>query len=189
MKRIFAAAATMAGVLACVLMTFGPGTANAATSEPAAASGLGKVGTSITLPNCDGRQEQFRVGQGHHLYHRYQTSPGGSWTGWISLGGYLISAQIGGVRNSDCRLEVFGVGDDYGPDYGAMWHIWQTTAGSGPWSGWNSLGGLFNSGPTAAWVSGNGEAFLQAYWVDYGVVYDNQTVPSSGPWTGWYAPE
>jgi hypothetical protein len=38
--------------------------------------------------------------------------------------------------NSDGRLEVFALGLD-----GALWHIWQDAAHSGPWSAWASLGG------------------------------------------------
>ena len=86
----------------------------------AAANSTRATGTSITLTNCDGRQERFQVRPGNHLYHQYQTTPGGSWSGWHIMGGYLIFAQIGAVVNSDCRLEVFGVGGDH-----AMWHTWR----------------------------------------------------------------
>ncbi len=145
-----------------------------------AANSTRATGRFITLTNCDGRQERFQARSDNHLYHQYQTK-GGAWSGWYILGGYLTSDQIGAVQNSDCRLEIFGVGGDH-----AMWHIWQTRPGSGPWSGWSRLGGAFYNGPTAAWVSTNGEAVLQARWASGGVVCDNQTAPSFSPWTGWY---
>ena len=97
-------------------------------------------GSDPTITNCDGRQEAFEVSSGV-LLHRWQTSPGGSWSGWYSLGGYLIYTRIAVFDNVTCHLEVVGVGGD-----GAMWHIWQTNAGSGPWSGWASLGGGYFTG-------------------------------------------
>jgi hypothetical protein len=181
MKRIITTTALMACGAASAFMALGPATAHAATHGTAGIRIPLVTGTAPTVTNCDGRQEQFQLGAGNHLYHRYQITPGGSWSGWYSLGGYLISARIGAVRNSNCHLEAFGVGYGY-----AMWHIWQTHPGSGPWSGWASLGGVFTSGPTGVWVSTNHEAVIQANWASGAVVCDNQTAPSSGPWTGWY---
>jgi hypothetical protein len=61
MKRILAAAVTIAGVLACVLMTPGPGTANAATRGVAAASSTTCVDnvqvSSETRGSAQGRGE------------------------------------------------------------------------------------------------------------------------------------
>jgi hypothetical protein len=180
MKRIFATLAMLAGITAATLVTVGPSTANAATTSETA-SATGSAGTSVTLTNCHGRQEQFAVGPGNHLYHRYQSTPGGPWSDWHSLGGYLVYAEIGGVTNVDCHLEVFGVGGNY-----AMWHIWQTNAGNGPWSAWASLGGSFNTGPTQVWTINGGEAILRAVWSNDYYACDNQTAPAAGPWTGWY---
>ena len=46
------------------------------------------------------------------------------------------------TRNSDGRLEVFGVGTNK-----ALWHIWQQAPHAGPWSGWASLGGVLINDP------------------------------------------
>lgn len=134
------------------------------------------------IKNCDQRVEQFGVGADHHLYHRWQNSPGGSYSGWSNLNGYLIYNQIQVARNVDCRLEAFGVG--YG---GGMWHIWQTKPQSGPWSNWASLGGgYFSSGPHVQF-SGSGQVEVLG-WIANGSAYvcDWQTVPGSGPWSGWH---
>jgi hypothetical protein len=49
----------------------------------------------------------------------------------------VITSNPAVTDNSDGRLEVFARGTD-----DALWHIWQTAAHSGPWSGWASLGGI-----------------------------------------------
>lgn len=149
-----------------------------ATAAPAFAA----TGDEAVVTNCDGRAEAFAVGPGSHLYHAWQTTPGGSWTGWYSLGGVLIYPQIGAIVNSNCHVEVFGIGADH-----AMWHIWQTNRGAGPWSAWASLGGSFDAGPDQAYVAVGGVAALIVQEPDVYPWYCNeQTVPASGPWSGWY---
>lgn len=149
-----------------------------ATAAPVFAA----TGSEPVVTNCDGRAEAFTVGSGNHLYHAWQTSPGGSWTGWYSLGGILIYSQIGAVVNSDCHVEAFGIGADH-----AMWHIWQTNAGSGPWSNWASLNGDFGAGPSQAYIAVGNVAYLVVEQPDvYPWYCAHQTVPSSGPWTTWF---
>jgi hypothetical protein len=86
--------------------------------------------------------------------------------------------QIVPMRNSDGRLEVFGIGSD-----GALYSIWQTAPHAGPWSGWTRLGG---------WVSQisaqlNSDGRLEVFGVGSdGDLYNTwQTAPHSGPWSGW----
>ena len=101
--------------------------------------------------NADGRLEAFAVGTDNGLWHIWETTPNGGWSGWASLGGVITSEPTVG-RNADGRLEVFARGTD-----NALWHIWQTAPSAGPWSGWASLGGVITSSrrsattPTAAW--------------------------------------
>jgi hypothetical protein len=133
--------------------------------------------------NCDGRWEAFAVGPNGALYHKWQTTANGAWSGWSSLGGYLIYAQIAVFRNVTCHVEVLGVGGD-----GAMWHIWQTNPGGGPWSGWASLGGgYFTGGPSRAAFTGNGGDIVWG-WTNGGASYvcDWQENPGAGPWSGWH---
>lgn len=132
------------------------------------------------VTNCDGREEAFGRASDMALWHNWQTTPGGSWSGWHSLGGRLISTGLVATVNPTCRVEVIGVGGD-----GAMWHIYQTTAGGGPWSGWSSLGnrGWFSAGPYAAARYGGKLRIAGLY--GGRAVCDEQTRPGLGPWTGW----
>jgi hypothetical protein len=188
MKRMFSIPVIAASLCSSILIALGSGSAMAAIRlAPGAPSMVQAVrpraaGTAPTVKNCDGREEQFAVGSGGHLYHRYQSKPGGSYGSWYSLGGVLVYSAIGAVVNANCHVEVFGVGQDY-----AMWHIWQTRAGSGPWSRWASMGGAFAGGPFQAFVDTNNEAVVAAPWYYGGDACDNQEHPSSGPWSGWYA--
>jgi hypothetical protein len=84
--------------------------------------------------NADGRLEIFARGSDNRLWHTWQQSPGGTWSGWYSLGGPIASA-VSVIANKDGRLEVFATGTD-----NRLWHIWQQSPG-GTWSGWYSLGG------------------------------------------------
>ena len=42
-------------------------------------------------PAIDGRLEIFARGTDYALWHNWQVSPGGSWSGWNSLGGILVA--------------------------------------------------------------------------------------------------
>ena len=179
LKRLLPGA--VAGLLATGLLTLYPGAANASTRTIRAASSAMTAGSDPTITNCDGRQEAFEVSSGV-LLHRWQT-PGGSWSGWYSLGGYLIYTRIAVFDNVTCHLEVVGVGGD-----GAMWHIWQTKAGSGPWSDWASLGGgYFTGGPTRSGFTGAGGDIVWG-WTNGGASYVCvwQENRGSGPWSGWH---
>jgi hypothetical protein len=82
--------------------------------------------------NGDGRLEVLGIGGDHQMYHAWQRSPGGGWSGWYSLGGGF-SSGAGAAQNGDGRLEVFGIGDDH-----QTYHAWQRSPGGG-WSGWFSF--------------------------------------------------
>lgn len=168
MKRI-----VMAAVVAAVLAVgWMPKVAHAASfSNP------------VYIKNCDGRWEAFAVGGDGALYHDWQTTPGGTWSQWHSLGGYLIYGRIAVFNDVNCHLEVAGVGGD-----GAMWHIWETNAGSGPWSSWASLGGGYftSSSPSKSGFTGGGGDMLWG-WTNGGASYvcDWQENAARGPWSGW----
>jgi hypothetical protein len=76
----------------------------------------------------------FARGTDDALWHAWQETPGGGWSGWASLGG-VITSMPAVTNNADGRLEVLARGTDE-----ALWHVWQTAPGGG-WSGWASLGG------------------------------------------------
>lgn len=110
---------------------------------------LGVPGAGVTpqVPvvgrNADGRLEAFLTANPTALWHIWQSTPGGSWSGWDSFGAppgaaFIDAPAVG--QNADGRLEafVFEVG-------AGLWHIWQTSPNNG-WSGWDSLGGQFGGG-------------------------------------------
>ena len=93
--------------------------------------------------------------------------------------GRWLEKVVSVTCNSDGRLEVFGVGTDR-----AVWNKWQTAAHSGPWSGWNSLGGVVTSTPAAV-DNSDGRLELFARGADNALWHKWQTVPHAGPWSGW----
>jgi hypothetical protein len=87
--------------------------------------------------NQDGRLETFVRGVDGQLWHQWQVTPGGGWSGGFSplTGSITDSPAVG--RNKDGRLEVFVRGSD-----GQMWHQWQSSPG-GSWLGfWPLTGNL-----------------------------------------------
>jgi len=176
MKRLLYGAALIVSVMTAGVSTLCPAAANA---SPNAAHRVMVTASNPFITNCDGLQEEFEIGPGNHLYHAWQV-PGGGWTGWNSLGGELIYGEIAVVVNVTCKVEVFGVGTDH-----AVWHIWQTNPGSGPWSNWASLGG-YVIGPPAAWLQGDRYAEISAYGANGAAWCDEQENPGGGPWTGWW---
>jgi len=83
------------------------------------------------------------------------------------------------ARNSDGRLEVFGVGTN-----GALFNIWQQAPHAGPWSGWNSLGGLLTSDPSV-FINSDGRLEAFARGTDNSLWHIWQQVPHAGPWSAW----
>jgi len=76
--------------------------------------------------NAEGGLEAFVVGGDGALYHAWQTSPGGGWIDWSSLGGQQLAGGVAVAANADGRLEVFVIGGD-----GVVYHKWQSAANGG----------------------------------------------------------
>src|SRR5437763_2735898 len=88
--------------------------------------------------NADGRLEVFYTDKIGEIWHIWQTAPNGTWSSWASLNkppNISFSTGTAVDENADGRLEVFTVGSD-----GALWHIWQSTAGGGWYNTWFSSG-------------------------------------------------
>jgi hypothetical protein len=71
------------------------------------------------------------------VWHAWQTTPNGEWSGWQSLGSPSSGAGVGPpalAPNADGRLEVVVVDRADG----GVWHAWQI-APNGNWSGWHPL--------------------------------------------------
>jgi hypothetical protein len=192
-RRLFS---TSSLVLIAALTIITPATGSA-DSGPITQAGSGKPVTATTqdtstilmagpiwtIQNCDGRWEDFRVADNRSVEHRFQLSPGGTWSGWSSLGGSLLHGDLGVGRNTDCRIEVFGVGDDH-----AVWTTWQTRPSAGPWaSPWASLGGHLTSAPSAATFS-DGTLGVCAWGNDIPrhIWCNKHTGPGGTPWSGWF---
>jgi hypothetical protein len=95
--------------------------------------GSSAVASPAVASNLDGRLEVFAVAADGGLWHSWQTTPSGTWSGWSSLGppapsGSNLAPVV--ARNADGRLEVFAISR-----VGDLWHISQVSAG-GAWSQW-----------------------------------------------------
>ncbi|HET6881091.1 MAG TPA: hypothetical protein VFI31_13095 [Pirellulales bacterium] len=144
---------------------------------PTPPGGFASLGGNITTDpavgrNADGRLEVFARGTDGALWHIWQNSPGGGWSGWSSLAGGITTNPAVGI-NADGRLEVFARGTD-----DALWHIWQNSPGGG-WSGWNSLAGGITANPAqASNYDGRLEVFVRG--TDDALWHRWQTSPGGG---------
>jgi len=126
--------------------------------------------------NVDGRLELFARASDGSPWHAWQNSPGGSWTGWYSLGGVITGAPVP-ITNADGRLEIFGMAG------GGVYHNYQTAPGGG-WSGWIWIGGSISSPPTVA-MNFDGRLELFARGADGAGWTASQVIPGGTVWTAW----
>lgn len=140
------------------------------------------IGDPRVVRNADGRLEVFLLANDQKIWHIWQTSPNGGWSGWFSLGGPAASISNGAPfvgNNADGRIEVFTTGAD-----GAIYHIWQTAPSNG-WSSWAELlaplPGIQFFGLGA--VTNNGDGRFQLFFVaSDGALW---TIAQSSPSNGW----
>ncbi|WP_027344608.1 hypothetical protein [Hamadaea tsunoensis] len=130
------------------------------------------------IPNCDQRLEQF-ANINDTLYHRWQLTAGGSWSGWVSMNVWMLYYPAA-ARNKDCRLEVYWINPSH-----EMLHMWQDGAKSGGWSGTDNFGGILTGSPRTGYFI-DGRIWVGAYGPDGIEHFMRQTAPSQGPWIGWY---
>ncbi len=159
------------------------------TSQRAAAALVNHI-NPCAARTSDGRLTVFAIGIGTAgtLYQNYQTSPGGSWSGWVAMGSgntwnpYSIPAV--GV-NADGRLEVFVVGTD-----GTINHIWQKVAGSSATTNWSTFNTFSSHVSTTAklavgnWANGSLDLFIVG---TDGVLYHSYQTAPNGTWSGWFS--
>ncbi len=100
------------------------------------------------------------------------------WSGFSALGGLIIGDPAVG-RNSDGRLEVFVVGNNH-----ALYHKFQTIAGSNSWSGYSSLGGYVISNPV---VGQDADGRLEVFVIgsDHALYHNVETSTSSNSYSGF----
>ena len=128
------------------------------------------------VANEDHRLEIFARASDGSVWHNWQTSAGGAWNGWSSLGGIIIGAPAATI-NADGRLDVFVLGED-----NAIFHNVQTSP-SGGWSGWIYLGGSIATPPTVV-TNSDGRLQLFAQGTDNAAWTAYQQIPGND-WSGW----
>ena len=125
-----------------------------------------------------GRLVVFGRGTDNAVWHRWQVTRNGEWSGaWESLGG-VTTSDPGCALNAPGGLVVFVRGTD-----NAIHHRWQEQP-DGEWSGWESLGGQWTSGPSAVLLSGKRLSVL-ARGLNSRIWQRSQTSANGdwGPWT------
>lgn len=143
------------------------------------AAGIGSA-PSATWTSGGGRIDVFVTGSSDgHLYQKYWTS-GSGWSGWVDLGGVLISAPSASWTSNGGRIDVFGIGTD-GRLYQKYW-----TSGSG-WQGWFGFAAPaagIGSAPSITWTTGGGRIDVFVTGANDGRLYQKYWTSGSG-WSGW----
>ncbi|MBZ5578301.1 MAG: hypothetical protein LAP40_17190 [Acidobacteriia bacterium] len=133
------------------------------------------------MSGYDGRLRVFIRGADNALWFAAQTSPGGSWTPFVSLGGVIISNPKA-VLDPSGHIAVFAVGGDT-----AVWRRSETTADN--YSDWISIGGSGTSDLAVVQTDMLHVSIPAAYVFMRGpdnALWYNQTNEASGPWgTSW----
>jgi hypothetical protein len=101
------------------------GWASALTINPDGAPGIINSGV-----HADGRVEFFGVTAEGGVQNRFETSPGGPWSGWYGFGPAGNVTSVSSARHASGQLEVFAVMQD-----GSIMNKFETTPG-GPWTSW-----------------------------------------------------
>lgn len=127
--------------------------------------------------NTDGTLEIFGV-QGTTAKHEHQTSPNGSWSALINMGGITAIPNVAVGRNTDGRLEAFC----YNTADGTVYHQYQTAAHMG-FTPWYQMGS--SSGVTNLVAVTNTDGRMEIWGIKNGTTWhDYQTAAGQG-WHGW----
>lgn len=144
-------------------------------------SGATFLGAAAVGHNADGRLELFVPDFNGDAWHIWQTSPGGSWSGWDTLGGEPASLAVG--SNTDGRLEVFAEARVPSGSH-PVWHRWQTAPSNG-WSNVEDWEQLSPSGPAQQlFTPAGGDVFVQTSGGlfrsgDHGATWTSVSLPTS----------
>ena len=139
-------------------------------------------GKPVGVLGTDSRLEVFVRGTDNTLWFAAQTSPGGSWTPFVSLGGVIISNPAVAVDRTG-HISVFAPGTD-----GIVWTRSQITAGVDNYSDWTSIGGYGTSDVAVLQTFPSqhfaGDAFLLVRGGD-NALWVNSSGAASGPRGQW----
>lgn len=140
-------------------------------------------GTPSVAMNSDGRLEIIARGVDNRIWHNYQTTANGTWSGWTQLEDILDTNDPVIAANANGMLEIFACGGDH--------HIstaWEATPGSSTsWSNWIPLPShtipYFQGTPSVA-LNSDGRLEIVARDADGSLWHNYQTV-ANGSWAGW----
>ncbi|HEV2069138.1 MAG TPA: S8 family serine peptidase [Acidimicrobiales bacterium] len=146
-------------------------------------TGIELRGDPVMILSHDGRLEVYALGSDGAIWHSWQTTPNGGWSGWDSLGGSCTDSPAVG-SNSDGRLEVFVRWQD-----GTLHRNWQRVPGWGvSWAGWHRTGDLQLAGAPAVATNADGRLEVFARGSDGLFHHIAQTRDFINPWTDWMHP-
>jgi transcriptional regulator with XRE-family HTH domain len=138
---------------------------------------------TVKVRNFNSAEEQFYIGSDCRIYHSWQSTVGGPFSGWVSLGGCALARQeLAVVMNSDSELVAFVIYSDHTVRYKS-----QPGPGRGPWPpDWTSLGGgNFYTGLHVV-TGANGSSPIQVFADDKaGNVWENDQTQGNH-WSGWH---
>ncbi len=134
-------------------------------------------GDPVVARHSDGRLEAFARGRDDALWHAWETTAGGAWSGWTSHGGSLASDPCVIVQSG--RLDVFfrGAGD-------RVWHFGQTEPPAGPWST-VALAGMTAVGAPFACANSSGQIEVFCRGRDRFLWHVWQETPGDVQWSDW----
>ncbi|MDB4965504.1 MAG: putative rane protein [Myxococcales bacterium] len=128
------------------------------------------------VQNADGRVELFARAPDDAVWHDWQNTPNGSWSGWNKLGGQTTSNPVVSA-NEDGRLEVFVI------VAGHLFHTFQLPGG-GWYDGWLDEGDGNLVGEPAVMMNSNGtlEVFARN---NAGALEHIWQSSANGQWGSW----
>jgi len=143
-----------------------------------AASWDGLGGATNDQPTCAVLNGVLYIvvrGTDNNLYVSSRTLPSGSWSSWVGLAGWTMSAPALVTSASASRMDLVVHGTDQ--------MIYHKAFVSGTWStSWDSPGGSTSDVPAA--ISSGGLLHLLVRGTDSNIYYNSLSF-SSGTWSGW----
>jgi YD repeat-containing protein len=156
-------------------------------------SSLGKPGTTtlvsspVVAINANGALSLFARGNNNELWTNQQTSAGGAWRGWTSLGWALQNINTSRdciAVDYDSNGRLVAIVNNAG---GTVSFRVQSSPSGINWNAWgNLIGGAH--GNTRPAVARNADGRLTVFfWADYGtsLAYESQTAPGASTWNNW----
>jgi hypothetical protein len=157
-------------------------------------SNYGPTGTTLTVDavtaarHAHGRLEVFAVMSDGSMMNKYETSPGGSWSGWNGYANAKTAYGTGSPGTDSAgvhlngRMEVFAVTPS-----GGLQNKYENVP-DGTWSSWNGFGPTTTATltVTASAVSQHKSGRLEVFAVmSDGSIQNKYEQAANGSWSGW----